>query len=245
VLNNSARNIYNRHLDTGLITLDRVVTQGLSSRSCTFETGRNDFIPCIPLGYEHPGYKPLVMDYKPESGGRPYSMNKIREFYGIKSNTRGKDEQTWPFNMSSPNKQRGGKRHTNKKSKYGGFFFKSDAKQEYIKQNLTHMPNFVSVALGHDVPSTVLAFAHATYLDINYVGVFRIPGMKNPAKTKIACFDLNEDGVKINYLPNTPGMMEAVANATDPKVGDDILPVMTTATGGGEGFLRKTRKNRD
>ena len=81
--------------------------------------------------------------------------------------------------------------------------------------------------------------------DINYVGVFRIPGMKNPAKTKIACFDLNEDGVKINYLPNTPGMMEAVANATDPKVGDDILPVMTTATGGGEGFLRKTRKNRD
>lgn len=81
ILSDSARNTFNRHLESGLITLDRVVSQAVAARG-PVGVG-NDIIPNIPAGFSHPGFRPLVTEWQPEAGGRPYSMDNIRKFYGV------------------------------------------------------------------------------------------------------------------------------------------------------------------
>jgi hypothetical protein len=48
LLSDTARNTFNRYLDNGFLTLDRVVSQA--------KTLLIDIIPSIPLGFTHPGY---------------------------------------------------------------------------------------------------------------------------------------------------------------------------------------------
>jgi len=107
ILADSARNTFNRHLDSGLVTLDRVVSQMVSARSAATQSllggivGPNDVIPTIPAGFSHPGYRPLnnpLKNFRPEAKGRPYSMENIRTFYGVNSSTRYREKLTWPFN---------------------------------------------------------------------------------------------------------------------------------------------------
>ena len=108
ILQDHARNTFNRHLDSGLITLDRVVSQKVSARSAATQVlmggvgGPNDVIPTIPVGFSHPGYRPLIplKNSYPESKGRPYSIDNIRKFYGAPTNTRYREPTTWPFNES-------------------------------------------------------------------------------------------------------------------------------------------------
>jgi hypothetical protein len=65
----TARNTFNRHLDSGLITLDRVVSQKIAARSAATQMlvggigGPNDVIPNIPAGFTHPGYKASSYKY--------------------------------------------------------------------------------------------------------------------------------------------------------------------------------------
>ena len=73
-------------------------------------------------------------------------------------------------------------------------------KQIYEAATLKRIPNFVSV----EGSAYAYAFAHAEYLGMFFFGGFRLPGMKNPAKDKMAYFEFYNDGVKINYLANTP-----------------------------------------
>ena len=107
ILGDTARNTFNRHLDSGLITLDRVVSQKVPARSAGTQVlvggiaGPNDVIPTIPAGFSHPGYRPLANPLKnayPESKGRPYSMDFVRKFYGVPAKTRYREPTSWPFN---------------------------------------------------------------------------------------------------------------------------------------------------
>jgi hypothetical protein len=103
LLGDKARNTFNRHLDSGLVTFDRVVSQKVSARSAATQllvgglAGPNDVVPTIPVGFAHPGFRPLATDSYPEAGGRPYSIDNIRKFYGVASTTRYRDPATWPF----------------------------------------------------------------------------------------------------------------------------------------------------
>lgn len=100
IVSDKARNAFNEFLKSGLITLDRVVSQKLPSRSVgagVTVVGPNDVIPLIPAGFSHPGYRPLVTNIKPEAGGRPYSMEFVRKFFGVQTENRWRDAATWPF----------------------------------------------------------------------------------------------------------------------------------------------------
>ena len=103
LLGDKARNTFNRHLDSGILTVDRVVSQKVSARSAATQllvgglAGPNDVVPTIPVGFAHPGFRPLATDSYPEAGGRPYSIDNIRKFYGVNSKTRYRDPSTWPF----------------------------------------------------------------------------------------------------------------------------------------------------
>lgn len=234
ILSDVARNTFNRHLDSGLVTLDRVVSQKVAARSAATQLlvggigGPNDVIPTIPVGFTHPGWKPLATNISPEAGGRPYSIDNIRKFYGVSSSTRYRDAATWPFteNMNLGDvAQRAALNKvatditqvatipedvTKMPTEFEGVTIQEDpqaggaglAKNIYAKSTQTHIPNFVSVQ------GSVYAygFAHGEYLGMFFMAGFRLPGMKNPAKTADAFFELCTDGVKIQYkAPPTVG----------------------------------------
>jgi hypothetical protein len=103
IMGDNARNTFNRHLDTGLVTVDRVVSQKIAAVSAATQllvggpVGPNNVIPTIPARFSHPGYRPLATELMPQSNGRPYSIDKVRGFYGVASKTRYRDAATWPF----------------------------------------------------------------------------------------------------------------------------------------------------
>jgi len=75
VVADKARNTFNAHLDSGFLTLDRVVSSGVTSRIV-------DIIPSIPAGFSHPGFQPLRTELYPEKKtGRAYNIDTIRKVY--------------------------------------------------------------------------------------------------------------------------------------------------------------------
>lgn len=212
IVSDQARNEFNKHLDSGLITLDRVVSQAVAARSAATQTlvggilGPNDVIPTIPVGFAHPGFRPLATEFRPEAGGRPYQMMNIRSYYGAASKTNGREPATWPFpQLTQPSEQKvdvSELADVSIQQEGGGLAEFGKFKAEYATQTKTHLPNFVSV-LGNKYAS---GFAHAEYLGMFFLGGFRLPGMKNPASTHLAYFLLNNAGVKITYLPTQDRM---------------------------------------
>jgi len=233
ILRDDARTAFNRHLDSGLMTLDRVVSQKVAARSAATQLlmggvgGPNDVIPTIPAGFSHPGYRPLNNPLKnawPETkGGRPYSIENVRKFYGAPGTTRYREPATWPFPESVGLGDR--KEGAALKSIVTGLtavtnvpddvvgaaptgkpFGANDPKALeqsgggadkalYEKNTMLRVPNFVSVQGS----VYAYAFAHAEYLGMFFFGGFRLPGMKNPASKNVAYFDLTSTGVKIQY----------------------------------------------
>jgi len=275
ILRDGARNSFNRHLDSGLMTLDRVVSQKVSARSAATQllvgglAGPNDVVPTIPAGFGHPGYRPLnnpLKNYTPEAKGRPYSIDFVRKFYGVPTNTRYREPTTWPF----PEAVTLGDR------KYGADLNKivmgltqvSDIPQDgelkapegapaaapagedpmegggadkaiYEKATLQRIPNFVSVQGS----AYAYGFAHAEYLGMFFFGGFRLPGMKNPASKNVAYFEFNKAGVKIQYT--APGPVAASANSVNltkglAATGSNEDPGAPAAVGG----KRRTRRGR-
>lgn len=96
LLKDEARNEYNELILNGSITLDRVVSQIISSRS-TSALVMLDPVPSMPPGFSHPGFRPLMLEVKPESKGRPYGLDYVRMFYGVESSSRYRQASTWPF----------------------------------------------------------------------------------------------------------------------------------------------------
>lgn len=209
ILSDQARNEFNKHLDSGFITLDRVVSQAVAARSGATQAlvggilGPNDVIPNIPVGFAHPGFRPLATEFRPEANGRPYQMMNVRSYYGAASKTNGRDLTTWPFpTMTEPTPQTMDTSEladvkVQEGQNAGGITDFGKFKAEYAAQTKTHLPNFVSVQGS----KWAAGFAHAEYLGMFFLGGFRLPGMKNPASTSLAYFLLNDTGVKITYLP--------------------------------------------
>lgn len=74
LLSDTARNAFNKHLETGFLTLDRVVSQA--------KTRIIDAIPSIPVGFSHPGYQPLKGELWPEKKtGRAYQLGSLEIFF--------------------------------------------------------------------------------------------------------------------------------------------------------------------
>jgi hypothetical protein len=75
IVADKARNTFNSHLDSGFLTLDRVVSSGITSKI-------EDIIPKIPAGFSHPGFQPLKTEFYPEKKtGRAYNIDTIRKVY--------------------------------------------------------------------------------------------------------------------------------------------------------------------
>jgi hypothetical protein len=239
-----ARNTFNRHLDSGLITFDRVVSQAIANRS-GFNTpvNGNDIIPNLPVGFVHPGFRPLVTNFRPEANGRPYSMENIRGFYGASLKTRYRDIETWPFDVgefgfdSWINKERALKvqlltgleevegtpvvapdlpvvEEDPKAVAGGGWSPFSEEKSIYSKETQTHIPNLVSIR-GH---SSAFGFPHAEYLGMGFAGGLRLPGLINPVPHKYpkhAYFDLYANGVSLQYIEVPTAFEQMVEQVKD------------------------------
>jgi hypothetical protein len=210
ILADRARNEFNKHLDSGFLTLDRVVSQAVAARSAATQAvvggimGPNDVIPNIPVGFAHPGFRPLATEFRPEANGRPYQMQYIRSYYGAASKTNGRDASTWPFpQFTEPPPQEAvdttelSTVKVEEAQEGGGLADIGKYKAIYATETKQHLPNFISV-LGSKY---AFGFAHAEYLGMFFLGGFRLAGMKNPASTSLAYFYLNNAGVKITYLP--------------------------------------------
>lgn len=75
ILSDGARNTFNAHLDSGIVTLDRLTSFGVYSRVA-------DIIPSIPVGFTHPGFQPLRTEIYPEFKiGRAYALETVRKVY--------------------------------------------------------------------------------------------------------------------------------------------------------------------
>ena len=172
IVADGARNEFNTFLDSGKVTLDRVV-----SRFGAFI----DPISSIPAGFSHPGFQPLKTEFYPElKTGRAYSIDTIRKVY-----------------------------------QKGGLFGVGVEKNAYEGLTKTHMPNRVYV------PTVIKAFPHAGYMDMTFLGAFRLMGMKNPGfpgNTFVANF--YDDGMNFVYAPSqvTAAVPDATSNATMDKV---------------------------
>jgi len=228
LLSDTARNTFNRHLESGLMTLDRVVSQKVAARSAATQLlvgafmGPNDVIPTIPVGFAHPGFRPLATEFRPEANGRPYSIDNIRKFYGVSSNTRYRDPATWPFSEdmglgdwknsaalnnivkeltgvdAPPNKDPVAESQAAEVSEdptiqQGGF---GEQKGIYSAATKNHIPDYVSVA-GSNYAA---GFAHMEYLGMFFAGALRMAGMKNPGYgNRTAYFGLYNSGVELSY----------------------------------------------
>lgn len=249
ILSDSARNTFNRHLESGLVTLDRVVSQRVAARSAATQIlmggfmGPNDVIPTIPAGFAHPGFRPLATEFRPESDGRPYSMENIRKFYGVSSNSRYRDASTWPFveNLAlgdwnnskeldaivkgltgitppapvDPAAQAKNEGATD--PTVGGL---GKHKNLYAAATKQHIPDFVSVQGS----PFAYGFAHGEYLGMFFMGGFRLYGMKNPGYGKrVAYFSLCNSGVKLAYvdLGAEPSWPSELAKMPADEVGED------------------------
>ena len=263
ILGETARNTFNTHLDSGLVTLDRVVSQKIAARSAATQllvggiVGPNDVIPTIPAGFVHPGYRPLnnpLKNFQPEAKGRPYSIDYVRKFYGVQTNTRYREPTTWPFpedvglgDLKQKNAlaaavtqvtavsgvpeaeepvlpnikvKTGDAEDPGPPTRGGG-----SAKSIYEANTVQRIPNFVSVQGS----AYSYGFAHGEYLGMFFMGGFRLAGMKNPAKTAIAFFDLCADGVKIQYtaaneIPQSIAALNTLAKAGNASPGPALGP---------------------
>jgi len=231
ILRDNARTSFNKHLDSGLVTLDRVVSQSVPARSAATQVlvgglaGPNDVIPTIPVGFAHPGYRPLANPLKnvyPESKGRPYSIDFVRKFYGVPTKTRYREPTSWPFpeSLNLGDHKFSGELKNIVTGLTGVAVIPEDVEPQaptgapaaptnagdpqvgggpdkniYEKATLQRIPNFVSVQGS----AYAMHFAHAEYLGMFFFGGFRLPGMKNPATKNVAYFELGPSGVKILY----------------------------------------------
>ena len=184
---------FNKHLDSGYMTYDRVITQTnptpTSKAHAIFL--KNDYIPAFPMGFEHPGYNPTDDSTKIT---HPYSMDLVRTIYGIPTDTRFREKKTWPFKEPMD------------------LFAKKDELKEAVKDSMVggscskdslvkakgHMPNFLSIS---PVPNRI--FVHGETLGMVNQAGHRFYGIKNPVRPEsdlVAYFSLCPTGVRIQYL---------------------------------------------
>jgi len=172
---------FNKHLDSGFLTYDRVVSQTEPSLKSDLYSilVNNDYIPGFPRGYKHPGFA------SDESITGPYSIDTVRKFYGQETTTRFRDEQSWPFPDDDSHM-------------YVQPLVLNKKAAALMKGGGTHQPNFLSIA-----PIPGRTFVHGETLGMVPSSAHRYPQMKNsvgPASNLISYFSFCPTGVKIEYL---------------------------------------------
>jgi hypothetical protein len=230
LLTDTARNLFNKHLDSGLITLDRVISQRISARSLIAQgaqavlgavtmgigiLGPNDVVPAIPFGFSHPGYKPSAIEFRPEANGRPYSIDNIRKTFGASNlGERYRDPATWPFLEDIKLGDRKYKKElaatvekilnikVSADESESADAVPTELKGGSEKSIYSELnKTHMSNFISHRGSVYAYGFAHAEYLGMFFFGGFRLYGMKNPApKGRVAHFSLCNSGVKIEYL---------------------------------------------
>lgn len=189
---------FNAHLESGLMTYDRVVTQTQPSLVTNLQSilVKNDYIPGFPHGYSHPGHEPSS-----ETGGNPFTIQGFRRLYGVQSDTNCRDPQTWPFpedpiqgTQPTPHIQplMGGAHATG------------------------YLSNFIAVA-----PARKTLFVHGDTLGMVNQSAHRWYGVKNPVRPnsdKTAYFSFCKTGVKIQYLLPDGSLMAAKNPGTRKKM---------------------------
>ena len=209
--------LFNKHIDSGLITLDRIVNQAITTSSNTIQNthavigvatlglaffGPNDNIPSFPVGYHHPGYIADSKNKNNTDNQIPYSINELRKFFGASdSDSNYRDPKTWPFseNINFDNKD-----YKNELNKEIEKIVNFDIKPydllfpQIIGAGENKMSNFIS----HRGSQYTYATSHAEYLGLFYFGILRIAELqKNPTpKGLISYFSLCNSGVKIEYV---------------------------------------------
>jgi len=220
-LNDVARNRFNSFLDSGFLTLDRVVTQGSGFEKGGIGTHKFDPIPLLPAAMTHPGFQPLKTEIRPEKRtGRAYNISAVKTVYGVKGGF------VSPLS-SSENKE---------------------ANTKYSAETATHMPTKLVVpaetTLGGLVP-------HAECMGMLGFGGFRTFGMKNPGfsddQKNFYTFvgDIFEDGVRFQYMfsEQQPEKVDPIGNNTSPqKLLEDVYRSISRGIGFGDMFGSPTRK---
>jgi hypothetical protein len=212
IFSETTRDLFNKHIDSGLITLDRIVNQAITTSSKTVQNtqavlgiatlglalfGPNDSVSSLPLGYYHAGY-----NIENENNEIPYSINDLRKFFGASdSNLNYRDPKTWPFseNINFDNKD-----YKNELNKEIEKIVNFDIKPydllfpQIIGAGEKKMSNFIS----HRGSEYTYGAAHAESFGLFYFGAQRIEELqKNPTpEGKIAYFSLCDSGVKIHYI---------------------------------------------
>jgi len=177
---------FNSHLLSGFLTYDRAVSQATPSLIYNLSSIliKNDFIPGFPIGYKHPGFTPSKTDETNDVLDL-YSLEDMRNLYGITVPTYFRNKSTWPF-PEDPylfSKQSELDNHVSKIQKGGS-------------QSL--VSNFISIP-----PLPYINYPHGETLGLIPKSSHREIGMKNPVdrwSNLTAYFSFCPKGVKIEYL---------------------------------------------
>lgn len=216
IFSDTARNAYNSLLDEGLLTLDRIVSQQIASVKSAVAgtlgkmTSGSDFIPTIPPGFSHPGFQPLITEFFPEKGGRPYGFQSIRKAYGVENPQNYRNSTTWPFDVPVELGNIG--KRTNLASIIAGITGATTSQVAALPTTPIEAPSNIGQELisqkgglfgfGEEktkyeeltkkhIPNFVsvvgskwaIAFPHAEYLGMFFGGAMRMAGRKNPVPT--------------------------------------------------------------
>jgi hypothetical protein len=130
----------------------------------------------------------------------------------------------------------------------GGALLAGPQKEQYMKETLTHMPNLVFIQTG----SLGGLFPHASYLNMTFLGGFRLLGMPNPGNKRngtFYCDFFKDEGIKGKFIP--PNAEPAISpEATAKEIPDPAKLAKEIPSTEGEdpqppaGGRRRTRRRR-
>ena len=190
LLSDTARNNFNRHLNAGFLTLDRVTSQTKALI--------HDPIPSIPVGFSQPGYQPLKTELLPETGkGRAYQLPNLEKLF-----------------VRPPSG--GGRRKTQR----GGAFWEGPEKQKYKNETGTHMPTLVLIGAITLKGQTFAhaEYFDMTYFGAFRLPGMKNPGyLVKETKTRYTFVGrVYEDGIAYEYKESKSNIIDASDAIPDP-----------------------------
>ena len=190
LLSDTARNNFNRHLNAGFLTLDRVTSQTKALI--------HDPIPSIPVGFSQPGYQPLKTELLPETGkGRAYQLPNLEKLF-----------------VTQPSG--GGRRKTQR----GGAFWEGPEKQKYKNETGTHMPTLVLIGAITLKGQTFAhaEYFDMTYFGAFRLPGMKNPGyLVKETKTRYTFVGrVYEDGIAYEYKESKSNIIDASDAIPDP-----------------------------
>ena len=188
LLSDTARNNFNRHLNNGFLTLDRVTSET--------NAGIPDPIPIIPVGFSQPGYRPLKTEWRPENDkGRAYQLANLVKLF-----------------VRPPSQ--GGRR--NKTQRGGAFFVEKNKYEAETVTHMPTLILIEAITLKGQTFAHAEYF-DMTYFGAFRGPGMKNPGYKEGDKRYTFVGRVYEDGIAYEYKEkNEPGDTSAPAPDPDP-----------------------------